>query len=426
MLAKIKKTVSLLVTICMVFSMMPVLSLSVFAAAGDGTEEKPYQITTADELRGISGSAHYKLMNDIVLTEAWTPIDSFGGTLNGDGHTISGLNISSAEVRNGFIKVLDEGGTVKDLTVSGSVTCLNTGDCDKPTSKGTGGIVGYNAGTIEGCEFYGTVSQTQGYNMYVAGIAGYNVGTISDCKNYGDITATGTESSVYVGGITGSNQGAGGISNCVNHGVIFGSVPNDNIHVDNIFGSNPWDHSGAYVGGITGYTANDCKFTDCSNEGAAVGENANAGAVDLIRITNPTDVTISAPVSEDELPIRLPSSIVLETTGGDRVGTVAWDISSYDASAEDAEYSFSGTVTLPSKVTNENSISLTATIKVIVGEGIVIPPPEPEEYALYFTGGTLYKATVDSNGNITDKEAYTEQTEKWSGGQYSDAERART
>lgn len=415
MFMKVKKAVGLFLAICMVFSMMPMSSLNVFAAAaGSGTVNDPYQITTAEDLKTISGSSHYILMNDIALTGEWTPIVSFSGTLDGDGHTISGVNISSTNARNGFIQTLASGGIVKNLILYGSVTCLNTGNCG---TQGTGGFVGYNRGTITGCEFHGTVSQRQGDNMCVAGIAGYNAGDISDCKNYGDITGISTGggyNAAYAGGITGSNHGTVEITNCINYGTISGSVPNTNTNVGDIWGSTTWKSNGAYVGGIAGDT-NKTNAPGCSNEGIVVGENTNATAVPLTGITKPSDITISAPISAEQLSAKLPSSVVLTTTEGNRVGTVVWDTSSYDVSNENAAYTFSGTVTLPSTVNNDNNIPLTTTITVTVGSGgTVIPPTESVDYALYFENGKLYKATFDTLGALIKKGEYTEQTDKWS------------
>ena len=73
--------------------------------SGSGTSDDPYQIRTADDLFDISVnlSAHYKLMNDIDLTEwiagenpsqGWNPITGFSGSFDGGGHKITGLYIN--------------------------------------------------------------------------------------------------------------------------------------------------------------------------------------------------------------------------------------------------------------------------------------------------------------------------------------------
>ena len=115
----------------------------------DGTADAPYQIGTAEELaafrdkvNGSDGGNAYLtacavLTADIDLeNQAWTPIGSesnqYTGTFDGGGHTISGLYINSEETYAGLFGVVGEGGTVKELTVDGSVA--NKG-------KFTGGVV---------------------------------------------------------------------------------------------------------------------------------------------------------------------------------------------------------------------------------------------------------------------------------------------
>ena len=69
---------------------------------GEGTEANPYLVTTPEQLRLISEqpTAYYKLANDIDLSQlnpkdtmylGWVSIDSFAGTLDGDGHKIKNL-----------------------------------------------------------------------------------------------------------------------------------------------------------------------------------------------------------------------------------------------------------------------------------------------------------------------------------------------
>ncbi len=83
--------------------------------AGAGTKESPYQITTGDELlyMQLAPSAYFELANDIDLTEmtskdgifyndgkGFQPITNFSGNLNGNGHSIIGLNINRPAEKN--------------------------------------------------------------------------------------------------------------------------------------------------------------------------------------------------------------------------------------------------------------------------------------------------------------------------------------
>jgi len=121
------------------------------------------------------------------------PIPSFGGTFEGRGHTISGLNLTGKLSPAGLFGVLQEGAVVRDLRVSGSV--MPAGDGGR-----TGGVAGENRGLITGCSFSGTVTGKE----QVGGIAGLNAltGRIEDCAVTGGVTG-----SSMTGGVVGENQG---------------------------------------------------------------------------------------------------------------------------------------------------------------------------------------------------------------------------
>jgi len=139
------------------------------------------------------------LNTDISLAGTdFLPIPTFGGTLEGNGHTISGLNITDPVVPAGLFSYLQPTALIKDLKVSGIVT--PTGD-----AKFTGGVVGSNSGTLQNVSFTGTVEGEEN----VGGIAGYNGGTILGCKTDGSMMG---EKST--GGIAGYNTGL--IENCEN------------------------------------------------------------------------------------------------------------------------------------------------------------------------------------------------------------------
>lgn len=137
--------------------------------AGHENETK-FSIGTAAELAGLAALVSafevfdetivIKLTADIDLgNREWTPIGgdsdwSFGGTFDGQGHTISGLYINNSSQYQGLFGYIDSSAIVQNLIVTGSVT----------TSKEyTGGIVGRsprNKGTVRNCGFYGTVTAT--------------------------------------------------------------------------------------------------------------------------------------------------------------------------------------------------------------------------------------------------------------------------
>ena len=80
----------------------------------------------------------------------FSPIPIFGGTFEGNGHTISGLNLEQDGSQLGLFRYVAEGGVVKNLKVEGNVT-------PGGSRSSIGGIVGENNGTITGCSFDGTV-----------------------------------------------------------------------------------------------------------------------------------------------------------------------------------------------------------------------------------------------------------------------------
>lgn len=126
-------------------------------APGRASEELPPEgwtgIYTRADLEAVTAQGQYILMNDIDLTgAAWTPLCSqdepFTGILNGDGHTVYGLEVSSQDASGLFSYVF--GGTVENLTVYGSAQGASAGL--------VAGKIG--AGTLRGCTVGGTVSAT--------------------------------------------------------------------------------------------------------------------------------------------------------------------------------------------------------------------------------------------------------------------------
>ena len=129
------------------------------------------QVRTAEDLANIANDldGKYVLINNIDLGDAeWAPIGTeeypFNGILDGNGNTVSGLNITK-------------------------------------TTDGLAGLVGYNTGTIKNLTVSGNIDAdatgSENGVAYIGGIAGYNAGTISQCYNNvnvnGKITITDDE-----------------------------------------------------------------------------------------------------------------------------------------------------------------------------------------------------------------------------------------
>ncbi len=219
--------------------------------AGQGTQKRPYQIYTEEELKKLQTAietnpeeykdAHFELMEDIALTqeEGWTPIGTeekpFEGIFNGNDHTVSGLKIEANTADNQGIFGVNAG-TIENLVVEGSVTGKdNVGgiagtnkengvikDCTSNVTvtgeNNVGGIAGKNDGTITGCTNNGTVT---GNGTGTGGIVGNNNGLLKDDTNTAAVTGKDD-----VGGVAGTNGGNGTVEGCANSGNVTGKEGN--------------------------------------------------------------------------------------------------------------------------------------------------------------------------------------------------------
>lgn len=90
----------------------------------------------------------------------------------------------------------------------------------------------------------------------------------------------------------------------------------------------------------------------------------------LTKIQQPSAVTgLANGTKKDASSLKLPSTVVIETTEGNMKAAVSWNVkdSSYKQSGTDAQkFTVSGTVTLPSGVDNDNQISLSTSVEVSV------------------------------------------------------------
>lgn len=134
---------------------------------GAGTETMPFQISNEEQLRmlGDFPNAYWILTDNVVLTSQWTPVVKFTGNLDGNGYTISGLEIYDKEDYDpneaAFIK--ENTGTIKNLHLEGQATF-------ESCQLGGAMLVFENSGTIENCSVKGTIhlvmhnTHTQGHS----------------------------------------------------------------------------------------------------------------------------------------------------------------------------------------------------------------------------------------------------------------------
>ncbi len=249
---------------------------------GEGTPGNPFMIHNVTELQAMNDNvtAHYALANDIDASETsgwnggegFVPVGDdttpFTGSFDGRNNMIYGFVINRSQQQYIGLFGQANGGVSISNTILWDATILG--------NQRTGGFVGNNLGTVENCDFYGTV-YAPGV-VYVGGIVGRNVaGTISHCTSTGYIRGT------NVGGITGDNlaivrdchssmtvRGSGLIGGLVGFNSNNGNIINSSAegHVD---GFAAIRHAGGLVGYNLGGTITDSYATGDVNGGYNIG-----------------------------------------------------------------------------------------------------------------------------------------------------------
>lgn len=170
-----KRTISLLMALVMMLSLLPTPALA--------AEETP--IRSESDLAAMAGGS-YVLTEDIVLSDGWTPVANFSGTLNGNGHTVTLAG-------KPLIQTI-AGGEVSNLILRGSVT----------SDSDVGSMAVMNNGTIRNCISYADVTYTGSggglFAHHAAGLVGYaqSGGAVlsnslyAGVLNYGSAQAYGT------------------------------------------------------------------------------------------------------------------------------------------------------------------------------------------------------------------------------------------
>ena len=173
-----------------------------------------YTVTSADGLMNVAElvnggktDINITLTADIDLTgKDWTPIgtdydNSYKGTFDGGGHTITGLTFTTNDEYAGLFGWLNRAGTVKNVVMEGVQITSN-----QIYGGSIGGVVGYGWGTIENCSVSGSVSGT----VYVGGVVGVQIGgSITGCSSSATVKGT-----VDVGGVAGQTNSSATLTAC--------------------------------------------------------------------------------------------------------------------------------------------------------------------------------------------------------------------
>ena len=279
-------------TVSMALALVLVLSMVLFAFPTVSADEPTQNVTlisTPEEFSKMREdvTGHYRLANDIVFTKSdfevggafynggagWTPIGTsstpFSGTLDGNGYTVSGLQMTVTGSANATVYVGVFGwmtGTVKNLRVADVSFSLNGGK-----SVRAAGLAAYSRGLIQNVAGTGTVTAVNGSNTSSAGgIVGIQTRTASIEHAYAEVKLTVESVATYAGGIIGNNKG-GIVSLCHANGEIEADA-RYNLFIGGIAGTNEksssssgvvvdclhtgtvdgWSESETYGGGLVG------------------------------------------------------------------------------------------------------------------------------------------------------------------------------
>ena len=226
-----------------------------------------YTVTSADGLMHVADlvnggktDINITLDKNIDLTgKGWTPIgtsfdNSYKGTFDGGGHTITGLTVTTNDQFVGLFGYLNRVGTVKNVVMEGiQITSNHMFGC-------TGGVVGYSWGTIENCSVSGSVSGTDCVGgvvgsqktgsiigcctsatvkgtHYVGGVAGEKWGTMTACYATGNVTLEiASPKNLSGGGVVGLNGGSRVLACYATGNVTSTGSSTGNVHIGGLFG----------------------------------------------------------------------------------------------------------------------------------------------------------------------------------------------
>ena len=261
-----KRIISLFLCVFLMLGM----AVPVYADEADTTEEaaevvwQELTISTAEaflefaencRLDTYSQNLSVTLNADIDLTgHSFAGVPIFSGAFDGNGHKITGLNITNDGSMQGLFRYLTATAAVQNLTVSGTVQ-------PGGSKNEIGAIAGRNEGKITNCNFVGTLTG----NDYVGGIAGTNgvTGIIENCGTEGDI-----HGNHFVGGIAGENSGV--IRTCANKALINTTPQQNSVEISDITLDNLTNTENVNtitdIGGIAGISSGVIR--SCENRGA--------------------------------------------------------------------------------------------------------------------------------------------------------------
>ena len=204
-----------------------------------------YTVTSADGLMNIAklvnggkSDINITLDTDIDLTgKDWTPIgtdydNSYKGTFDGGGHTITGLTFTTNDEYAGLFGWLNRAGTVKNVVMEGVQITSN-----QIYGGSIGGVVGSGWGTIENCSVSGSVSGT----VDVGGVAGQtnSSATLTACYATGNvIIEMDPKKNIAGGSLVGMNAGSSLLACYATGNVTSTGSSTGYVHIGGFLGNN--------------------------------------------------------------------------------------------------------------------------------------------------------------------------------------------
>lgn len=202
--------------LCFLFVFSPAFAFE----GGSGTPDEPYLIATEEQLDAIREDPYssYALCKNIILTQSWIPIGDgstpFMGNFDGRGYEISGLKVDISGDTDCYAGLFGYalGGSISNLTVSGSVSVQATGY----TMVNAGGIAGVmDSGSITNCRNLCSIKVENANAAYAGGIVGLFMGSeLERCCNNGEVYVTGCF--ILGGGIAGTCFAPAAVADCYN------------------------------------------------------------------------------------------------------------------------------------------------------------------------------------------------------------------
>ena len=228
-------------------------------------------LNVAELVNGGKTDINITLTADIDLTgKDWTPIgtdydNSYKGTFDGGGHTITGLTFTTNDEFAGLFGWLNRAGTVKNVVMEGVQITSN-----QIYGGSIGGVVGSGWGTIENCSVSGSVSGT----VYVGGVVGVQRdGSITGCSSSATVKGT-----IKVGGVAGQTIFGATLTACYATG-------NVNIEIDRT-----QDISG---GGLVGFN-DGISLLSCYATGNVTSTGSSTGHVHIGGFLGDNYITVTA------------------------------------------------------------------------------------------------------------------------------------